>query len=505
MKKELLFVLVLLVVATALRFWQFHGYLEFLDDQGRDAIVAKQILVNHNLTLLGPGTSIGKMYLGPLYYYVMVPFLALTYPDPSGPAYMIAVLGIVTVVLIYTLGKRLVGRRAAAMAALLYAVAPSIVQLSRFSWQPNPAPFVGLLMMWLTYTALKGKTWHWFWVAVCFAVLIQLHYVALLSAIPSAIFFAYDYWKRRRQKLALRTYLAIIVASIAMLVISQLPLIVFDILHHGLIREGFAEFFAAQQRHAPLLQHIWLILANSQGRGMYITIEQFGLSNQLRSLNGYLLDVFIVVVILQFLPRYLKHNPRALQLKIVTAWVATALIGLSIYTDTVYVHYFAYVLPAVFLLLGASFSFISERHVALKWGSYGVVAAAVMLNIITSPYWKPKVSDIERVKQVSTDLEPFVSGTVRYNIALLNDNREYRGMKYRYFFETTQNPPQSQYDYNNLDKLIVITENGEDPLGSPIFEIQQFRNETKNPVVVTSREYQSIVHAYVFERPTNAK
>jgi len=61
-------VMAVLVLAAFLRLFRFQTFLEFLDDQGRDAIVMKQILVNHDFTLLGPGTSVGKMYLGPLCY-----------------------------------------------------------------------------------------------------------------------------------------------------------------------------------------------------------------------------------------------------------------------------------------------------------------------------------------------------------------------------------------------------------------------------------------------------
>lgn len=102
--------------------------------------MTKQILVDHHPTLLGPGTSVGKMYLGPLYYYVSVPFLAITYPDPIGPALGVALLGIATVVLMYVLGKEMIGKIPAGIAALLYATAPSVVSLARFSWNRTLRP-----------------------------------------------------------------------------------------------------------------------------------------------------------------------------------------------------------------------------------------------------------------------------------------------------------------------------------------------------------------------------
>lgn len=500
MKKEYLFIVFLVILAITLRFWNFRGYLSFLDDQGRDAIVAKQILIDHNLTLLGPRTSVGNMYLGPLYYYAMVPFLAMTYPDPTGPAYAIAVLGVITVALVYLIGKRLVGARAAAIAALLYAVSPWVIELARFSWQPNPAPFVGLLMMFFTVQALKGKTSRWFLVAVCFAILIQLHYISLLAAFPTAILFVIDYWKHREKKGVKKHYFTIIFASLCALVLSQLPLVVFDLRHDRVISRGFDEFFQSQHSSSPPLQRVSQFFIDMHGRGMFLLIEQLGFSKEIRFVNTILLLVMGVVVALQLLPRTLRKNPYKTEFITIALWVGTGLFGLSAYRNVIYPHYFAYLFPAIFLLVGASLDFLARRHNLLKILTFGSVLALVAWNVTHAPYWKPKTVDVDRMRQVVADLLPYTRKPVRYNIALLNDNREYRGMKYRYFFEVSENPPQSEYDYDNLDVLVIITENEESPLRSPIFEIQQFVNETKRPRLVTSQIYQGIVHAYLYER-----
>ena len=115
-KKTTLFFIVIMIVAAFLRLYRFEMFLEFLDDQGRDALIIKKMLIDHTPTLLGPGTSVGKMYLGPLYYYAMVPFLAMTYPEPTGPAYAMAVFGILTVALLYIWGIKFIGERGALIA-----------------------------------------------------------------------------------------------------------------------------------------------------------------------------------------------------------------------------------------------------------------------------------------------------------------------------------------------------------------------------------------------------
>ena len=49
----------------------------FLGAEGRDVIIVRTLLVKADPILIGPGTSVGGMYLGPLYYYFMAPFLLL--------------------------------------------------------------------------------------------------------------------------------------------------------------------------------------------------------------------------------------------------------------------------------------------------------------------------------------------------------------------------------------------------------------------------------------------
>ncbi|MDZ7586952.1 MAG: hypothetical protein U0946_04300, partial [Patescibacteria group bacterium] len=65
----------LTALGAILRFYRLPQTLQFLGDQGRDALVLKDLVVNFNLPFIGPITSVGGFYLGPLYYYLMAPFL----------------------------------------------------------------------------------------------------------------------------------------------------------------------------------------------------------------------------------------------------------------------------------------------------------------------------------------------------------------------------------------------------------------------------------------------
>jgi len=82
--KELWLLGLILVVGAFLRLYKIDQYMTFLGDEGRDVIIVSRFIKHFDLMLVGPGTSVGNMYLGPLYYYLMVPALFLAGFSPVG-------------------------------------------------------------------------------------------------------------------------------------------------------------------------------------------------------------------------------------------------------------------------------------------------------------------------------------------------------------------------------------------------------------------------------------
>jgi len=70
-----LILLLLLALGLFLRLFRIGNTLNFHHDEGRDVLVAAKMLLKKRPTLIGPQTSMGNMYLGPLYYSLIAPFL----------------------------------------------------------------------------------------------------------------------------------------------------------------------------------------------------------------------------------------------------------------------------------------------------------------------------------------------------------------------------------------------------------------------------------------------
>jgi hypothetical protein len=151
---------IILVVASFMRLYRIADYMTFLGDEGRDVIIVRRFLTELHPMLIGPGTSIGNMYLGPLYYYLIAPSLLLANFSPVGPAVFIALMGIATVWLVWVIARDWFGQAAGLIAAFLYAIAPVTIIYSRSSWNPNIMPFFALITIYSMWKVWKSHQYR---------------------------------------------------------------------------------------------------------------------------------------------------------------------------------------------------------------------------------------------------------------------------------------------------------------------------------------------------------
>lgn len=477
--KTKIILLLALILGTFLRFWNFTNTFQFLGDQGRDSMVALRIIKDHHPALIGPVTSTGNMYLGPLYYYFMVPFLYLTYPSPLGPGYAIAVLSILTIFLIYQLGKELVGERAALIAAIGFTFSEVAVTFARFSWNPNPAPFVSIILLWATYRAWKKNIWYFILVSVCISVMVQLHYVTLLTIGGAGVIWLIklrELWLAKKQ---LPKFAMITVFAIAIFVASFTPLVLFDLRHNFLNFHAFLQFLNANGTltHTNSFFKIVHVARETDGRARHALIELFiGVQ---RYINPILLTI-ITTFLFFFLMR--KKQPYQEGIQLLCIYLVTSVIGLAFYESTIFDHYIIYLLPVSLLLYGV----IGDELLKNKIGK--IVFAVGMLgfiiwNCMRMPFdsqgWT--VTDVQSTAQTITNR---VRPGEKYNIVLLTETGDIEAQNYRYFLQTTDKPPLPQEQWGETDTLFIINEDHKikNVTSSPIYEIVVFPNKTPSEV-----------------------
>src|SRR3989344_4206693 len=236
-KKEFYILVFILLIASLFRLWRIGEYMTFLGDEGRDAIIVRRLLVDFDPILIGPGTSIGNMYLGPIYYYLMAPFLLLANFSPVGPAVFIALLGVATCVFVWFVSREWFGKIAAMIALLLYSISPVVINYSRSSWNPNIMPFFALLTIYSVWKWWQENKYGWIIVtAISMAFVLQSHYLGLLLLPVIGLYWLLSYLKTKKpktknQRLLTRRFINNSFIGFALFLLLMSPLLIFDVRH----------------------------------------------------------------------------------------------------------------------------------------------------------------------------------------------------------------------------------------------------------------------------------
>lgn len=307
----------------------------FQNDEGRDALIAFKMIDSGRPVLLGPETSVGNMYLGPFYYYLMVPGLILSKLDPVGPAIMVALLGIITTYLVFLLGKKSFGYWVGLASALFYTLSPIMLHHSRNSWNPNViAFFVSLLLL---LPNLKKPIWQ-----LCFGfltgIIFQLHYVALI--LPGLLFLvaSFDYLRNHKFK----SFITFCLVSLAGFLISSSP------------------FWLFEYRHAFVNSSAFITYLSSKTSGDSIQTTYFGrVANNLRLLVD---GVFYSSSLTPKIPAYLTSltivaffSTLIFASSRYSVLIFFSILSLSFLKESINVHYLAFLFPVVAVWFGSLF------------------------------------------------------------------------------------------------------------------------------------------------------
>ncbi len=481
--------LVLILCGGFLRLYRLPERMQFLGDQGRDVIIVKRIFKDFDPVFIGPVTSVGNMYLGPLYYYFMVPFLMISYPSPVGPAYAVALLSIVTIPLIYFLGKDMVGKKPALLATTLYTFSSLSVEYSIFSWNPNPAPFISMIMIWATYKAWKNSPLYWMLVSLCFSILIQLHYMTLLTAGGAGIIWLVgivEWWKHKNNKSSdyknksrdIQTIFLSTLGAACIFFISLTPLILFDLKHEFLNTRAFATMLAGPEEHIRGTGGTFSALLETHGRAKHIL---FDILIGQRGLFNTLLVGLTVGIVIAHIKQWKKH-PLSKGMLVLIAYLLTTIVGTSLYTSSVFNHYLLYLLPVSTLFLASLMYKIVEKNIYNSILCFGFFLIFAFYNIPRYfVFFEWNMYDMEKVVQ---EVAQHIDTNEKYNFVTMVAHGDIEGLNYRYFFETSNHPPLSKEQIGEVETLVIINEERKlkKVTDSPIYEIVVFPNKEPSEI-----------------------
>jgi 4-amino-4-deoxy-L-arabinose transferase-like glycosyltransferase len=455
-QKETLIICAIILVACFLRFYRISEYMTFLGDEGRDAIIIKKILVDGDLPFIGPPTSVGNMYLGPLYYYMMALPMAIFWLNPVAAAAQVALIGVLSIGLIYYLARIWFGKTSATIAAILYTISPVTITYSKSSWNPNPAPFFALLTILGLYKSSVGD-FRWFiLVGIALAFSVQMHYLALLLIPVAGVIWLRELKVKLIDKQKTKYfYTGTILAIVAFLILMS-PLFFFDLKHNFTNYHAVMEFFSKRETTVNLNP------LNTLGRVVPIYINNL-VGRYMAFENPILTPLLALVILIPLIVTGMQiYRKKQLNWPLwsLNNWLLIGVLGLALYKQNIFDHYLGFLNPVPYLLFGALFSLKFKNKLFLI-GLYALFAILVFINLQNTPLKNSPNRQLQRTQEVAK----FVISKAQkkdFNFALIAKSNY--DAAYQFYLDQYGHKPK-QVPIEITDQLFVVCE---DPLCEPV-------------------------------------
>lgn len=233
-------VLLILIILLTIFFRSYHitQRFEFAHDGDLYSWIVKDIVVNKHLRLIGQLTSTPGIFIGPLFYYSLIPFFLLTSMDPMGVLFFAILIGTLTTISFYWVFKKLFDTTTGLLAAFIQAT--MTVRINDDRWVV-PTITTNLWGIWYLYVVLMllrgdfgvfpllgllvGLIWH-----------INFSLAPVLLVVPVAIILS-----RRLPK-----WSDVAKGFIAM-VVPLIPYFIFEFRHNFSQTRSFVESFLINQ------------------------------------------------------------------------------------------------------------------------------------------------------------------------------------------------------------------------------------------------------------------
>lgn len=236
-----LLILIILLLAFVVRIYRIGELLDFHYDQGRDALVIWDLLYKGKMFLIGPTTGLAGVFRGPFYYYLIAPFYFLGQGNPIYPSLFLSLTTVLAIWLMYYLVSKFQDKQSGLIAVLIASFSYFMVWTSRWLSNPTPMLLLSVVLVWAMYLVLKQKQYGWYVIVLVSGLsLFSFGSSGELFYIPAILIFLILNWKNRPN-------IKTLVVSAVLFIFTFSPLLIFDIKHGGILRQGIAKNFIEEK------------------------------------------------------------------------------------------------------------------------------------------------------------------------------------------------------------------------------------------------------------------
>lgn len=230
-------VVLILGVATILRFYNFENRWGLSYDQARDVLVSHEALRENKLPLIGPFASAGQFVYGPQWYWILMLLIGI-YPSwLLTPWVLQTILYVGVVLLMILIGHEIQGKRFGLLLGLLTAVSTAQIAQSTNLTSPSMVGILSVIVFYIFIKYLKtNRAIYSFLLGFCVATSINIHFqaIGLLVLLPVAIFFG----RKSKKRITL-----LIIGSI----IPFIPLLIFDLTNSFFESKNMLQYYFHDQ------------------------------------------------------------------------------------------------------------------------------------------------------------------------------------------------------------------------------------------------------------------
>lgn len=437
----------IIYIATLLRVYRLDSLTEFLGDQGRTMLVMRRFIEDGIVPLSGPTTLSGHS-LGPVFYYLLAPGYLISH-GPFGVSMWSALLGVLSVVVLYKAVSLMFGVWPARVVSLLWAVSPVIVSADRIIWEPNLVPLWSVLFIFLLYRAYRE--WHgylWAGVGAVVGVLIQLHYpnVYFLGLTAVALIGAKIYRGRSYKDILINLSL-----FMAGFITVLLPFLWYE------FTVGFRD-----------ITGIASIIANGTGAvmGKRAMLWQ-SLDYSYRVLGRMVPEMSRIpaAILLLLWGIFVLFRPTHKNI-FFSLWFAGGIAAMVRYSGVVHDHYLFFLIPVPFFMLAAVVSSVTRpvwKKVVLL-----CLTGLILYQFMQTDIGNYGKNDLARVSRAVARMKAD-AGQERFSFTLIN-TRSFSDLHYRYYMSVMGLHPVPVGD-TGYGKLYVMCENARCPTVTEITSI----------------------------------
>lgn len=438
------FLLLILFLALILRFYRLRTWFLFGMDQEYEAFLVKNILTGKHFPLIGVNASDTGIYLGPFFIYLAaIPYFIFR-GSPLGGALAASSLGVITTFALYKLGKVWFSEKVGLLAGFLWAVSFLSVHYDRQFWNPTPLSFLTIIILYSITMIYKGREKFMLLLAISIGIALQSHLQSIIY-IPIIILYLFILRKKYSGKYLFLFFL--------ILLIFQLPLILFDIRHNFMNTKAITQLLFSFLRFSNPVQSVnmserVLQLSNFIGRSIFIKgpVDLYTENGQcltLLSSKGKTSILAIILMIVMFLfyfyQQIVKKNKTLKDRYLILSITLLTLISVFIYKRPVFEYYYLFFLPVIYLLMSWVFNYLSQGKVKLIVPVIILIIAVnnitIFLNAKLSYSFKDKVEAINYSKN-------YVDNN-NFSLEAIGDCGRFGG--YRYLYEYYGKIPGSSY------------------------------------------------------------